>query len=238
MSLKVDCLAIAAHRDDLEITSGGLIAKLIDLGYRVAMLDLTAGEMGSQGDAAIRDQEARDAAKVLGVTIRDNLNLPDAYLQADLPTRAAVAQKIRDFQPQLVILPHDYQRHPDHNTCSRVGFDACFYAGLKKAKLSGAPHRPRKILFSIYYSQLEPTFAVDITGQFDRKLESVRCYKSQFKENDATNKVFSPGIDVFEMMRVRDRALGMRLRVGHAEGYIQRELLAIDDPLKLAGYSI
>lgn len=236
--MRVDCLAIAAHRDDLEITSGGLLVKLVDLGYSVAMLDLTAGEMGSRGDAATRAAEASAAARALGVSIRDNLNLPDAYLQNDFDTRAAIAQKIRDYQPRLVILPHWEQRHPDHRICSQVGFDACFYAGLSKAKLDGVPHRPRKILYSIYYGLAEPTFAVDITDQFERKLDSIRCYASQFRSGDPENKVFAPGIDIYELVRTRDRALGMRIRTGYAEGYVQKELLVVDDPLRLAGYSI
>jgi bacillithiol biosynthesis deacetylase BshB1 len=231
-------LAIAAHCDDLEITSGGLIAKLLDLGHSVAMLDLTSGEMGSQGDAAVREAEATAAAKVLGATLRDNLGLPDAYLQNTLEYRAKLAQKIRDFRPELVILPHWQQRHPDHRVASELGFDACFYAGLKKAKLTGEPHRPRKILYAVYYGTAEPTFAVDITAQFERKLEALRCYKSQFSEHDKNNKVFSPGMDVFEMVRVRDRALGMRIRAGYAEGYVQRELVAVADPLHLGGHSI
>ncbi len=238
METNVDCLAIAAHCDDLEITSGGLLAKLLDLGHSVAMLDLTSGEMGSQGDVALRAAEAAAAAKVLGVTTRVNLELPDAYLQNTLEYRARLAQKIRDFRPELVILPHWQQRHPDHRAASELGLDACFYAGLKKAKLTGEPHRPRKILYAVYYGTVEPTFAVDITNQFERKLESLRCYKSQFSENDKNNKVFSPGVDVFEMVRVRDRALGIRIRAGYAEGYLQRELMTVADPLHLGGHSI
>jgi N-acetylglucosamine malate deacetylase 1 len=236
--MAVDCLAIAAHRDDLEITSGGLIAKLVDRGYAVAMLDLTAGEMGSKGDAETRNAEAVAAAKVLGVNIRDNLGLPDAHLQNDLASRALLAQKIRDYRPQLVILPHWEQRHPDHRVCSQLGFDACYFAGLKKAQLSGEPHRPRKIIYASYYRSYEISFAVDITAQFERKIEAVKCYRSQFNVDDATNKVFITGVDIFEYMRVRDRELGMRIRVGYAEGYIQKELVAIDDPLQVGGVSI
>lgn len=233
-----DCLAIAAHRDDLEITSGGLIAKLVNKGYTVAMLDLTEGEMGSKGDAATRTAEAEAAAQVLGVTTRDNLHLPDAHLQNDLQSRSLLAQKIRDYRPQLVILPHWEQRHPDHRISSQLGFDACFYAGLKKATLEGEPHRPRKIIYASYYRQNNPSFAVDITDQFERKIEAVKCYRSQFKVDDGRNKVFIPGVDMFEYMRVRDREMGMRIRVGYAEGYIQKELIAVDDPLQLGGVSI
>jgi bacillithiol biosynthesis deacetylase BshB1 len=237
--MPVDCLALAAHPDDLEITSGGLIAKLVDSGRRVAMLDLAAGEMGTQGDADLRAREAACAAEALGVKQRLNLGLPDAHLTPDLETRAALAQKIRDLRPELVILPYWQQRHPDHRVCSVVGYDACYYAGLSKARLDGEPHRPRKIIYATYYhSGTQPTFAVDITEQFDRKLESIRCYKSQFVEDGDVNRVFIPGVDIFEYLRVRDRELGMRIRVGYAEGYIQKELPAVDDPLGLGGRSI
>jgi N-acetylglucosamine malate deacetylase 1 len=233
-----DCLAIAAHRDDIEITSGGLLAKLVDRGYSVAILDLTEGEMGSRGDAATRTAEAEAAAKILGVAARDNLRLPDAHVQNDLESRSLLAQKIRDFQPQMIILPHWEQRHPDHRICSQLGFDACYFAGLKKAKLTGEPHRPRKIIYACYYRGYEPSFAVDITDQFERKIEAVKCYRSQFKVDDSNNKVFIPGVDIFEYMRVKDRDLGMRIRAGYAEGFVQKELMAVDDPLKLSGVSI
>jgi bacillithiol biosynthesis deacetylase BshB1 len=237
--LAFDCLAIAAHPDDTEITCGGTIAKLVDLGYSVAIVDLAGGEMGTRGDEHIRAAEALAAAKVLGVQERVNLNLPDAHLQPDLTTRAAIAQKIRDYKPQLVILPHWEQRHPDHRVCSQVGYDACFYAGLKKAKLEGEPHRPRKILYSTYYrSGVRPTFVVNISEQLERKLEAVRAYKSQFPAEIGKNMIFVPGIDIFEYIRVRDRELGMQVRVGYAEGYVQKELLAIDDPINLGGISI
>ena len=130
MTEKVDILAIAAHRDDLEICSGGLIAKYVDVGYKVGMLDLTEGEMGSRGDASTRLAEATAAAKILGVAVRANLGLPDAYLENTFATRALLAQQIRDYAPELIIVPHWQQRHPDHRVCSQLSFDACHYAGL------------------------------------------------------------------------------------------------------------
>jgi LmbE family N-acetylglucosaminyl deacetylase len=137
-----------------------------------------------------------------------------------------------------VILPHWEQRHPDHRVCSQLGFDACYFAGLKKAKLAGEPHRPRKIIYASYYRGRELSFAVDVTEQFERKLEAVKCYRSQFNIDDSANKVFIPGVDIFEYMRVRDRELGIRIGARFAEGYVQKELVAIDDPLCLGGVSI
>ena len=133
---------------------------------------------------------------------------------------------------------HWEQRHPDHRVTSQLGFDACYYAGLKKAKLSGDPYRPRKIIYSTYYRSTQPSFAVDITPQFEKKIAAVKCYRSQFTVDDSANKVFIPGVDIFEYMRVKDRELGMRIRAGYAEGYVQKELVAVDDPLLLGGVSI
>ena len=237
--MKVDLLAIAAHPDDLEITSGGLIARMVDRGYQVAMLDMVAGEAGSAGTADQRALEAVCAAKVLGVSERINLGLSDAHLVPDLATRAALAQKIRDLRPEMVILPYWEQRHPDHRVTCRVGYDACFYAGLSKAKLSGEPHRPRKIIYSTYYAaDVREQFAVDVSEYFERKLESIRCYRSQFPVDGAPNRIFIPGVDISEYVRLRDRELGIRIRVEFAEGYVQKDLLAVDDPLQLGGVSI
>lgn len=238
MTTKVDVLAIAAHRDDVEITSGGLIAKFIDLGYSVGILDLTEGEMGSHGDAATRLAEATAAANVLGVTVRANLGLPDAYLENSLSARSLLAQQIRDFAPDLIIIPHWQQRHPDHRVCSQLSFDACHHAGLKKAKLTGEPHRPRKILYSTYYESTTPSFAIDVSSQYERKLAAIRCYHSQFREGDKTNKVFAPGVDLFEFVRVNDAALGSQIRAQYAEAYVLKEIVAIDDPMKLGGVSV
>lgn len=238
MTERVDVLAIAAHRDDSEITAGGLIAKFVDLGYKVGMLDLTAGEMGSRGTAETRMAEAEAAAKILGVSARANLGLPDAYLENSLTYRALLAQQIRDFAPKLIIIPHWQQRHPDHRVCSQLSFDACHYAGLKKAKLTGEPHRPRKILYSTYYEPTPNGFAVDISAQFERKLEAVRCYHSQFKEGDKENKVFAPGFDLFAFIRANDSALGSQIRTQYAEGYVTKEIVALDDPMLLGGISI
>ncbi len=238
MTTKIDVLAIAAHRDDVEITSGGLIAKFVDLGYSVGILDLTEGEMGSRGDASTRLAEATAAAKVLGAAVRANLGLPDAYLENSLSARALLAQQIRDFAPNLIIVPHWQQRHPDHRVCSQLSFDACHYAGLKKAKLTGEPHRPKKILYSVYYETTSPSFAIDVSAQYERKLAAIRCYHSQFREGDKTNKVFSPGVDLFDFVRANDAALGSQIRAQYAEGYVLKETVAIDDPMKLGGVSI
>ena len=119
-----------------------------------------------------------------------------------------------------------------------MSLEAGHYAGLKKAKLTGEPHRPRKILYSTYYEPTVPSFAVDVSAQYERKLAAIRCYNSQFREGDKTNKVFSPGADLFDFVRANDGALGSQIRVQYAEAYVLKEIVAIDDPMKLGGLSI
>src|SRR6185503_3397000 len=141
----VDLLAIAAHRDDVEQTCGGALIRMAERGYRTGVLDLTAGEMGSRGDAETRAREAAGAAREMLLSWRDNLGLPDARLQVTLEAKLAIAVKIRELRPRAVILPYWEARHPDHVRAAELGYEACFLAGLKKLDLPGEPHRPRKI---------------------------------------------------------------------------------------------
>ncbi|RME28699.1 MAG: bacillithiol biosynthesis deacetylase BshB1, partial [Candidatus Zixiibacteriota bacterium] len=152
---QLDALAIGAHPDDVEITSGGLIIKMTKMGRRVGVLDMTQGETGTHGDENDRAREAQAAAKVMGLVYRHNLKLPDSGLMLTQENRLKVAQVIRDTKPELLILPHWEQRHPDHRVTTEIGYDACFLAGLKKADLDGEPHRPRKIIYASYFRNRE-----------------------------------------------------------------------------------
>ena len=178
---KVDILAIAAHPDDIEITCGGAVIKMVEAGYRVGIIDLTAGESGTRGSPALRKKESDRASKVMGIVHRENLNLPDAGVEARRDYKMKIAQRIRALQPSTVILPYWEGRHPDHYTTGQIGYEACFLAGLAKLPLEGSPHRPHKIIYaSLYVPALRPTFVVDITGQFSTKLKAILCYASQF----------------------------------------------------------
>ena len=171
--MTVDILAIAAHRDDVELTCAGTLLRAIDQGHRTGILDLTAGESGTRGSAALRAEEAEQAAAILGVAERRNAGLPDAGLFNTEETRRIVAGHIRHFTPRVVILPFPVGRHPDHRIASELGRDAAFLAGLARFPAEGAPHRPHKLLYSLAYREdpLKPTFVVDITAQFDRKMQ-------------------------------------------------------------------
>jgi len=169
----LDILAIAAHPDDIEITCGGLLIKLADKDRATGVLDLTQGEMGTRGSISDRANEAARAAEVLGLAYRKNARMPDSAVEYSQANKLKIAQVIRDTRPEAVILPHWVQRHPDHLACSRLGYDACFLAGLTKAKLDGDPHRPRKIIYASYFRNTDYSFLVDISDEFERKVEAV-----------------------------------------------------------------
>src|SRR5204862_1037067 len=177
MAEMVDVLAIAAHRDDVELTCGGTLAKAARAGHRVGILDLTQGETGTRGDAATRAAEAERAARVLGVHVRLNAGLPDAHLQNDEPSRATLIELIRTTRPRVVILPFPVGRHPDHRIASELGRDACYLAGLAKygGAGGGAAHRPFNIVYALAYrdAPVNPSFVVDISDSFDIKMTAI-----------------------------------------------------------------
>ena len=231
--IKLDVLAIAAHRDDIEITCGGTIIKLTDKGKRIGILDLTEGEMGTKGTAEERGAEAKEAAKIMGVTFRANLRLPDAAVEVNQENKLKIAQVIKDTRPDMVILPYWVQRHPDHLSTSLLGYDACFLAGLKKLDLEGEPHRPRKIIYTSSFRDSQHSFFVDVTEQFERKLKAVAAYKSQFDGTPSSREIYRPGVDIFEYMTITARHYGHKVGVKYAEAFAIKESILIDDPSEM-----
>jgi N-acetylglucosamine malate deacetylase 1 len=238
----VDLLAIAAHRDDVELTCGGTVARAVRAGHRVGILDLTQGEMGTRGDAATRRAEAERAARALGVTVRFNAELPDAHLANDEPTRARLVALIRETRPRTVILPYPIGRHPDHRIAAEVARDACYLAGLAKyAPAEGvAPHRPFKILYALAYREdpVKPTFVVDITATFDAKMAAIRCYASQFEGAKAAGEIFPTGQDLYELIRVQSAHYGSLIRKPYGEPFFTHETVEVDDVLALGVQSL
>src|SRR5438552_5846419 len=188
----LDVLAIAAHRDDVEQTCGGTLLKMAQRGHRTGILDLTQGEMGTRGTAADRAREAGEAAKILKVSFRQALDIPDGRVENTWENRLKVARVIRQQRPRVVVLPYWQGRHPDHYTCSTLGYEACFLAGLMKLELAAklrekgfdlesddelAPYRPFKIVYATLYYDVRPTFVVDISEEFEDRLAALMAYK-------------------------------------------------------------
>jgi len=235
---QLDVLAIAAHRDDAEITCGGTIIKLSEAGRKVGILDLTQGEMGTKGTAADREAECIEAARIMGLSWRGNLNLPDAGVEVTRENKMQIAQIIRRFAPELVILPFWIQRHPDHLAASLLGYDACYLAGLKKLPLEGDPHRPRKIIYVSSYREIKHSFFVDISNQMTRKLDAVKAYKSQFDGTPQSREIYKPGVDIFEFMTTTARHYGHLVGVEYAEAFAIKESILIADPFEMPVRSI
>jgi bacillithiol biosynthesis deacetylase BshB1 len=233
--MPVDILAIAAHRDDVELTCAGILAKAVDAGHRAGILDLTAGESGTRGSASLRAKEAERAADILGVAERRNAGLADAHLHNTEETRRAVVAEIRHFAPRVVILPFPVGRHPDHRIASELGRDACYLAGLEKYEAPGSPHRPHKILYALSYREdpLKPTFVVDIGAQFERKMAAIRCYASQFDGAQAAGEIFPTGQDLYGLVETQNAHYGSLIRARYGEPFFTHETMAIDDVVTL-----
>ena len=237
----LDLLAIAPHPDDAELTCGGTLLKAAEQGYKTGILDLTAGDMGTRGTPETRLKEAAKAARILRLSHRENLRLPDARLAVTEDYKLAVARRIRALKPHTVILPYWEGRHPDHYTTSRLCYEACFLAGLKQLPIEGEPFRPFKILYATaYHRVLRPTFVVDITPYFQRKFRSIVAYHSQFHPK-AEEKKWSVEIRLDRLqknMKMIGEYYGHLAGVQYAEGFFVKEVMEVDDVVNLPVRSI
>lgn len=233
--MKLDLLAIAPHPDDVELTCGGTMLKMAQAGYRTGILDLTQGEMGTRGTPETRLREAARAAKLLGAKVRRNLGLPDAHLRVCDEYKTAIAEVIREFEPRTVILPYWEGRHPDHYTAATLGYEACFVTGLKNYPLGGEAFRPFKILYAAAYADARPTFAVDITKQYERRRRAILAYASQFRprNKEKGSKVALPLDALEERMSLQSRHYGRMIGVQYAEGFLVKEVAAVEDVVAL-----
>ena len=224
-------LAIAAHRDDVELTCGGTLIKLASQGHRTGILDLTEGELGTRGSAALRGQEAERAAAAMGVAVRENLKLPDAGIVNTPETRRLIVRVLRRLRPAIVIAPAQFGRHPDHRVTAELVRDACFVSGLAKLEPDLPKHRPRKVLHCVTYREdhVRPTFVVDISNEFERKLDAIRCYGSQFDEVQQAGEVYPNGEPLYDIVRHQAAHYGSLIRTRYGEPFFTTELMRVDD---------
>jgi N-acetylglucosamine malate deacetylase 1 len=253
----LDILAIAAHRDDVEQTCGGTLLKAGQRGQHTGILDLTQGEMGTRGSAEDRAREASDAAKILRVTWRRALDIPDGRVENTWENRLKVAAVLRETRPRVVILPYWKGRHPDHYTASILGYEACFLAGLAKINCTSGsgsdgsrrtsreeaaailpPHRPFKIIYATLYYDIRPSFVVDISEQFEDKFASILAYKTQFSDQEAGRDVFPAQEEIRSRVDAMARFYGMLGGVTHAEPFLQKEVGLVEDLLAIPVKSI
>jgi N-acetylglucosamine malate deacetylase 1 len=236
-----DIAGMCAHPDDAELVMGGTLAAEAARGRRVAIVDLTRGEMGSRGTRETREKEAADAARILGVAHRESLGLPDARLAPTPEQKDVVVAALRRLRPRVVLLQHWEQRHPDHAAASRIVYEASFLAGLRAYRPDlGAAFRPLKLAYTLPVTEpveVVPTFVVDVTAQWETKMSAIRAFASQF--TPATDEKVSLPFERFQhAVETAGRRAGQRIGVDFGEGFVTREPIQVDDLLGLRGPSI
>ncbi len=237
--MKLDILAIGAHPDDVELGCSATLAKEISLGKKVGILDLTRGELGTRGSAEIRDVEAANAAKILGVVVRENLAFADGFFANDKEHQLKVIEMIRKYQPEIVLCNAIDDRHIDHGKGSKLVSDACFLSGLRKidTKLDGEAQkawRPKHVYHYIQWKNLQPDFVVDVSGFIDQKMEAVQAYSSQFYDPNSKEPV-SPitSKNFLDSIEYRAQDLGRLIGVAAGEGFTAERYVAVDNLDKL-----
>jgi len=231
--MKCDFLAIGAHPDDVELGCGGTIIKLISEGKTISVIDLTEGELGTRGTAETRAEEAVAAAKILGISSRENLKLKDGFLNNSEEYQLKIVEKIRKYRPEIVLANAIDDRHPDHAKAAKLVSDACFLSGLKKIETfeNGQLQevwRPKHIFHYIQWKNVVPEFVIDISGFMEQKIEACLAYKTQFY-NPESNEPITPIAtkDFLESLTYRAQDLGRLSGVEYAEGFTTEKLIAL-----------
>jgi bacillithiol biosynthesis deacetylase BshB1 len=232
--MKIDILAIGAHPDDVELGCSATLAKEIANGKKVGILDLTRGELGTRGTAEIRDEEAANAAEILGVKFRHNLEFSDGFLVNNAASQLEIIKIIRKYQPEIVLCNAIDDRHIDHGKASKLASDACFLSGLQKIEtIQDGNHqkawRPKHVYHYIQWKNIEPDFVVDVTGFLEKKLETVFAYKSQFHQKEADEPETPISSTNFrDSITYRAQDLGRLIGTEYGEGFTVERYAAVN----------
>lgn len=230
--IELDVLAFGAHPDDIELAMGGTLVKLAALGYKTGVVDMVRGELGSRGTAALRAREAQCAAKVMGLVTRENLRLKDGQVAVTQAARLKVIAAIRKYRPKLVFTHHWDDNHPDHVNTSRLLTECCYLSGLAKIKTAGERYRPQHLFYFKLPYYVLPSFVVDISDSFDKKMEAVGCYKSQLHNPGSKEPQTYLSVPEF-LPRVESlhRYYGHLIRSRQAEAFYSKQAINIGDPV-------
>jgi len=234
--IKLDILVLPVHPDDAELGCAGTLLKHINYGKKVGIADLTRGELGTRGSAEIREKEAAESARILGLSVRENLGLPDGFFQNIREYQLKIIEVIRKYQPEIIITNAYHDRHPDHGRASELVEASVFLAGLRKVEthLNGELQqvwRPGKVLHFIQDNYIKPDILIDVTPYWDGKIESIRAFGSQFYnpgwQDEPQTYISSP--DFIQIIEARAREFGKSISVKYAEGFTSRKILGIDN---------
>jgi bacillithiol biosynthesis deacetylase BshB1 len=238
--MKLDVLAIGAHPDDIELACGGTVAKLVQQGRKVAILDLTQGELGTRGSKEIRHKEAANAAKILGIEFRENLELPDGNIEITMENRLKLMSVIRKYKPEILLMPHNNERHPDHEHAHYLAKEAWFYSGLEKVptydkgKLQ-EPFRPKKYFYFMQKYGFIPSFIIDVSDQIDIRMNAVRAFRSQFHDpNSRERDTVLSRPEFLEIIEMQLRFYGHQIGVRYGEPFFSVEPIGLSDLYSVA----
>lgn len=232
--MKLDILVLAAHPDDAELGCAGTILKHIAAGHKVGVVDLTRGELGTRGTPETRAAEAADASKILGLSVRDNVGLPDGFFVNSKEHQLKVVAAIRKYQPEIILANAVYDRHPDHGRGAEIAFEASFLAGLAKVQTTDdgkpqQPWRPKNIYHFVQSQFIKPDFVVDITPYWEKKMEAIRAYKTQFYDpssKEAETYISKPGF--LAMLEARAVEYGQGIGTKYGEGFTARKYIGVN----------
>lgn len=237
--MKLDILAIGVHPDDIELSCGGTILKHIALGKKCGIVDLTSGELGTRGSGELRLVEAANAAKILGVSVRDNLGMADGFFKNDKEHQLEIIKKIREYQPEIILCNAASDRHPDHGRASALVSEACFYSGLMRIEtqlnsVNQKAWRPKAVYHYIQDRQLKPDFVIDITAFVEKKMEAIQAFKSQFYNPDS-NEPESPISmkNFFDVVKGKMTVFGRDAGFEYAEGFTVERTIGVENLFEL-----
>ena len=230
--MKLDVLAFGAHPDDVELSLSGTLAKLTQLGHRTGVVDMVQGELGTRGNSKIRAREARASAEVLGLKIRKNLALKDGYLHDTTEARLKVIEQVRKYRPRLVFTHYWDDPHPDHVSTSQIVTSACYLSGLKKIETGQQRFRPDRIVYFRLPHYVHPSFLVDISIFFEKKMQAIRCFASQlYNPKSRAPQTYLSLPEFLPRLEALDRHYGSLINTGYAEAFYCKETLAVGDPV-------
>jgi bacillithiol biosynthesis deacetylase BshB1 len=227
--MKLDILVLAAHPDDAELGCGGTILKHVAMGHKVGVIDFTRGELGTRGTPETREKEAADSAKILGLSVRENVGLPDGFFVNGKEHQLEVVKVIRKYQPDIILANAVYDRHPDHGRGSELAFEASFLSGLKKVETGQAPWRPKVMYHYIQSQLLQPDFVVDVSDFWEKKMEAIRAFRSQFHDpNSKEPDTFISSPAFMKLVESRGHEYGHSIGVKYGEGYTVRRSIGVN----------
>lgn len=234
--MKLDILAIGVHPDDVELSASGTILKHVALGKKVGILDLTKGELGTRGNAELRTEEATNAAKILGVSVREQLDMKDGFFENNEASQRQIIEVLRTYQPEIVLCNAISDRHPDHGRAAKLTADACFYSGLRKIETTGKQGaaqeawRPKAVYHYIQDNFLEPDFVIDITPYMDKKMESIMAYASQFYDPNSKEPTTPISTKNFmEYVKAKCSLFGRAINCDYAEGFTVNRYIGVEN---------